>query len=109
MMSFTQLLESGKSHPLPASELPSRPTSDDLHCIMYTSGSTGPPKGVLLTHGNIIAGGELSSSLWRTLRSSQRRDQALGQEFRPKVRRVAGVSPSCSYPGTGRFPRCLPR
>lgn len=34
---------------------PVPPTPDDLCCIMYTSGSTGPPKGVPLTHSNVIA------------------------------------------------------
>ncbi len=29
-------------------------TVDDLSSIMYTSGTTGPPKGCMLTHGNII-------------------------------------------------------
>ncbi|CEP63799.1 uncharacterized protein LALA0_S09e02762g [Lachancea lanzarotensis] len=32
------------------------PKPDDLSCIMYTSGSTGDPKGVVLKHSNIIAG-----------------------------------------------------
>lgn len=32
-----------------------RPNPSDIACIMYTSGSTGPPKGVLLSHHNLIA------------------------------------------------------
>ncbi|KAF8880095.1 long-chain-fatty-acid-CoA-ligase [Gymnopilus junonius] len=41
---------------LPLSILTSRlPTPDTRACIMYTSGSTGDPKGVILTHGNLVA------------------------------------------------------
>ncbi|DAZ93909.1 TPA: hypothetical protein N0F65_010111, partial [Lagenidium giganteum] len=32
------------------------PTSEDLSTICYTSGTTGNPKGAMLTHGNIMAG-----------------------------------------------------
>ncbi|XP_042054895.1 long chain acyl-CoA synthetase 6, peroxisomal-like isoform X1 [Salvia splendens] len=31
------------------------PTSDDIATICYTSGTTGTPKGVVLSHGNLIA------------------------------------------------------
>jgi len=52
LSSLDELIESGKSH---SSYAPSRTTPNDVAVIMYTSGTTGPPKGVVLTQGNVIA------------------------------------------------------
>lgn len=37
------------------------PSPEDLCCVMYTSGSTGPPKGVSLTHQNVVSASKLDT------------------------------------------------
>ncbi|KAK7943162.1 AMP-binding enzyme [Apiospora aurea] len=52
VLSFSELRALGESNPTP----PVAPKPKDLYCIMYTSGTSGPPKGVPITHEGIIAG-----------------------------------------------------
>ena len=40
---------------LPSPRLPARPDEEDLAVILYTSGTSGKPKGVMLTHANLAA------------------------------------------------------
>ncbi|MFN5026219.1 MAG: AMP-dependent synthetase/ligase [Bacteroidota bacterium] len=38
-------------------------TRDDLSCLLYTSGTTGKPKGAMLTHNNFITNAEMAIDL----------------------------------------------
>ncbi|KAI1814298.1 acetyl-CoA synthetase-like protein [Poronia punctata] len=52
IISFSELVTLGAENPTPP--VPPKPT--DLCCIMYTSGSSGTPKGVPITHEALVAG-----------------------------------------------------
>ncbi|MHC5111222.1 MAG: AMP-binding protein [Planctomycetota bacterium] len=61
---FSTLLEEGGASMEALERQINEITPDTLGFIMYTSGTTGPPKGVKLSHGNIISQQKAITHLW---------------------------------------------
>jgi long-chain acyl-CoA synthetase len=57
VLTFDQVVETGRRNRDDGrfDELRKHPRTDDLATLVYTSGTTGNPKGAMLTHGNIAS------------------------------------------------------
>lgn len=56
ILSFEELLERGRAYSdIDPQMIWPKLTPDDLATLIYTSGTTGDPKGVMLTHGNMVS------------------------------------------------------
>jgi long-chain acyl-CoA synthetase len=58
LYTWDQMMHEGARHMIPAGEyddMLSRPRPEDLASIVYTSGTSGDPKGVMLTHHNFVS------------------------------------------------------
>ena len=101
---------------LMAAEPPDLPTAethpDDTAVILYTSGTTGVPKGAELTHSNMVVNAMVSPAPRTRPRSGRRRDEARpaprygtpskrssreSTESPPPNRRPGGTGPACSH------------
>lgn len=73
--------------------MPSEPSASplDVHCIAYTSGTTGLPKGALCTHANTVLGHWTAALYWGLVESD----------------RFLIASPLCHRVGLGRLMNAL--
>ena len=54
VVQYEQLQSDGAAQPDHVQEWSAKAGRDDLACIIHTSGTSGSPKGVMLSHGNVL-------------------------------------------------------
>ena len=67
VLSWAEALALGEQTAAASSDPAATLSRDDLACFIYTSGTGGNPKGVMLTHGNILANVAGSHAVLKTL------------------------------------------
>ena len=55
VLGLAEWLSGHRSSPQAGTSTSEPPCEDDLAALVYTSGTTGKPKGVMLTHGNVLS------------------------------------------------------
>lgn len=63
---YSEIIDLGKTHQVDLAPIRDSIKPDDLLTLIYTSGTTGKPKGVFLSHKNIISNVEASNHLVTT-------------------------------------------
>src|SRR5207302_101733 len=68
---------------------------DDLATIMYTSGTTGNPKGVMLTHGNLVSNAMAALEVQPMPEVSASATGSAQPELRPAKARLVAPRSAC--------------
>jgi long-chain acyl-CoA synthetase len=70
VMHWSELMAKGEHHPVNIIDAAEKLERDDIACLVYTSGTGGAPKGVMLHHGAILHNCEGALDVLRDMRLS---------------------------------------
>ena len=108
VVTLETVIKAGKEHP--RSHIPPQPT--DIATLCYTSGTTGVPKGAMLSHGSLIANAAGSNTVLNAQpgMSSNRcvwqRCKPQNQNTRVPIFLLGGPDCPCGLQGTGISHTC---